>query len=123
MAHRGMRLKEFAETYKLKQKALAQRLDVSPGFISRIMTGQEDFTGKLILNLSEMFPLLNLNWLIRGDGPMLLARQEQILVQEPEVVYRPMPKTVQDFRRYFEAYERRLQELESEVIQLRKVTN
>jgi transcriptional regulator with XRE-family HTH domain len=125
---RGMRLKEFSSTMKLKQCALAQRLGVTAGFLSQVINGREDVTGKLVLNLSQSFPLLNMNWLLHGDGPMFLSDEQKKYEEEP-VPDQRVSEAIAEYvsgdplgslRRMLEEYERRLRVLEAEVARLKE---
>jgi len=124
---RGIRLKAFIKTMKIKQTVLAQRIGFTPGFISRVISGQEVFTGKLVLKLSESFPMLNMDWLLRGDGEMFLGDTEKKNtaesesppgVREPDEGYVTDP--VGQLRRLFENFEKRISALEAEVQEMKQ---
>jgi transcriptional regulator with XRE-family HTH domain len=91
----GKRLKEYITTKKLKQKTVAQRINVTPGFISQIVNGEDDITSRVIAGLVKNFADLNIDWLLRGEGEMFLGKKENVVeavdgmlagVMEPELL-------------------------------------
>jgi len=125
---RGTRLKAFCKALKIKQNVLAQRIGVSPGFVSRVITGQEEMTGKVLFKLSENFEQLNIDWLLKGDGEMFLGglekKYEELpdsggVVSEADGEYgRGDPLSA--LREVLDGYGRRIAALEAEVEALRK---
>lgn len=69
---RGARLQEFIDYKKFKQITLAQRVGVSKGLVSRICSGELNMSGQFLNKLSICFPGLGLDWLLKGEGSMLL---------------------------------------------------
>ncbi len=54
------------------QARMADELNVSPPVISRVLTGQQQPTGKLLAGLLSRRPELNLHWLLTGQGEPFL---------------------------------------------------
>lgn len=115
-----MRLKKISEHLKLKQYILAQRLGVSAGFISKMISGQEDITGKILISLSENFPTVNVDWLMKGDGDMM--RPDTLkTVEEPGSKYQNVPDDpFGDLKQLLAYYEQRIKVLEADVERLKE---
>lgn len=127
----GSRLKQYIRLKKLKQNAVAQIVDVTPGFISQVVNGEEAITSKVIAGLVKNFADLNIDWLLRGAGEMLLEKKEVIHmpesgvltgVMEPEAVYarvrglrvEELPEILRSLQAEVEELRRRVEELEKE---------
>jgi len=66
------RLKKIREALKLKQKEIAQRLNISSPSYSELESGKYKPNFELISNLSREFNV-NLYYLIHGEGDMCLG--------------------------------------------------
>src|SRR6266542_941217 len=58
--------------WKGNQAQMAKDLGVSPPVISRVLTGKQQPTGKLLAALLSRHPEVNLHWLLTGQGQPLL---------------------------------------------------
>lgn len=120
LQERGERLKKIAKHYRMKQNALAELLTVSPGYVSKMMKGKENITHSIYDKLSNIFPLLNINWLLKGEGPMLLpsygSNDVMSAVREPDA--EKESDVFSDLRRVLEYYKERIDNLEKRVSQL-----
>lgn len=87
----GHRLKEWRESTKLSQRAVAVALGISQSFIGNIEAGRSEPSRNLLLKLAETFGL-SADWLLHGQGDMLTSapqngfRERQI---EPPDYTRP----------------------------------
>lgn len=119
----GSRLKEYIRLKKLKQNAVAQIVDLTPGFISQVVNGEEAITSKVIAGLVKNFADLNIDWLLRGAGEMLLEKKEAVLLPAPGVLTGVMEAEAPGYERVkrmaveelpgiIAALERRVEELE-----------
>jgi transcriptional regulator with XRE-family HTH domain len=72
----GLRLEEFLTVHDLKQVALAQIVGVEQGYLNQIVRGHKRISSTVIFGISKRFTDLNLNWLIRGVGDMLLVEAD-----------------------------------------------
>lgn len=62
----------IGQSYVSSQRDLAEQMDYSPKAVSAAMTGKIPFSDKLSKNLCRIHPRLNLAWLLREEGEMLL---------------------------------------------------
>lgn len=63
------RLIEFLKFKSISQKAFAQSVGVSAGFVNAIRVSIQP---KTLEKISNVYPNLNITWLLTGVGPMLL---------------------------------------------------
>ena len=63
------RLIEFLKFKSISQKAFAQSVGVSAGFVNAIRVSIQP---KTLEKISNVYPDLNITWLLTGLGPMLL---------------------------------------------------
>jgi transcriptional regulator with XRE-family HTH domain len=71
LIEQGRRFRELRKHYKANQQQLADLLDSKQSYISAIETGNKGISRNLLFRLAELFPELNQNWLIKGDGSMI----------------------------------------------------
>ena len=86
LKEQGQRLKQFTKAKRMTQVALSQKLSVTPGFVSNMINGKEPITRKIYSKLNNLYPLLNMNWLMKGEGEMFLS-EIPIQVNEIEQSY------------------------------------
>ena len=65
-------LKNFFSARGVSQSQLADDLDVSQQYISRLLTGVAPFGKKTATRFSELYGL-SVPWLLTGEGPMMAA--------------------------------------------------
>lgn len=84
------RLIEFLRSKKISKAEFTRRLGVSPTYISAMRKGIP--TPKL-KKIGELYPDLNRDWLLYGEGEMLIdpeARQQNANVEEYETLLLPL---------------------------------
>ena len=72
-----LRIKKVMESYGLQQQAFAKKLGVSPATISSIYTGRTKPSNNLVQAIHREFPEINTNWLLFGEGDMILHSVDQ----------------------------------------------
>lgn len=89
---RADRLRYFFNRLSIKNVALASKLGIKPAFISQLLHKHATVTTDVAIRISKVYPMLNVTWLLDGDGEMLL--EKEILepglltgVLEPDAVY------------------------------------
>jgi len=60
-------LEELINILKLSQKDFAQKTELNPGQLSRILAGKGSLTYEHLIKIAEIFNV-NLNWLVTGKG-------------------------------------------------------
>ena len=85
----GARLKELRLSNNLTQKAFAEALGISQGFIANVEKGRYKPDGDIIIRIANIYSI-NLDWLLTGEGEMKkpLAKYEK---HEPNIEYAPEP--------------------------------
>lgn len=66
------RVKQVQDHYHLSQKQFASELSVAEATISSIYRGRTSPTNNLIQAIHTAYPAVNVNWLMFGEGEMLL---------------------------------------------------
>jgi len=68
---------------------MAQRIEKTSGYLSRIENGHEALSGNILVMLKKSFPILNLNWIMVGEGEMFVDQKAEsgLVVQEPTVAH------------------------------------
>lgn len=112
----GGRLKTFSKSQRLTQHALAQRIGISAGFISQVIQGHEELTHRVLSGLINNFPMLNIHWLLTGEGDMVTGERntEPIQLNEPTVPYRK-GSPGENLRLLLDGYDKRIADLETEL--------
>ena len=67
------RIKLILEHYGLTQTKFAQLIGVSKGMVSHVMSANgrhSEFTESTISKIKEVFPKINIEWLVTGKGDM-----------------------------------------------------
>lgn len=66
------RIRSIMDYAKLSQQDFAARLGISPASLSSILTGRTNPTNKHVMGVHVAFPEINVNWLMFGEGEMLV---------------------------------------------------
>lgn len=66
------RVKQVQDHYRLSQKQYATELGVAEATISSVYRGRTAPTNNLIQAIHNAYPAVNINWLMFGEGDMLL---------------------------------------------------
>lgn len=69
-----------AATEELRKKGilknhaeLCQKLDLSKGYMSQILSGKKEPSENVVSKFANLFPEVNMGWLLTGEGSMLLS--------------------------------------------------
>ena len=68
----GQRLREFIKNQGLTQDEFGEKIGKSRTQISNLVNNRSSITKTNVKYLTSLFPLLNINWLLTGEGNMLL---------------------------------------------------
>lgn len=69
------RIKNVMDYAKLSQQDFSHKLGVSPASLSSIFTGRTNPTNNHVQAIHRVFPEINVNWLLFGEGEMLLSER------------------------------------------------
>ncbi|RKV82203.1 MAG: XRE family transcriptional regulator, partial [Alloprevotella sp.] len=67
--------------FGFSQQNFAAKLDVAPATISSIFTGRTNPTNKLVQAIHKAFPTVDTNWLMFGEGEMMLTQEGAEMTQ------------------------------------------
>ena len=70
------RIRQIMENAGLSQLEFAARLDISAASLSSIFTGRTNPTNKHVMAVHKAFPQINVNWLLFGEGEMIVGNTE-----------------------------------------------
>lgn len=70
------RVRMIMDHFELKQKDFANELCVAEATISNVYKGKTQVTNNLVQAVHQAFPGININWLMFGEGEMLLPLTE-----------------------------------------------
>lgn len=65
------RLAQFIEFQNISVRAFEKKISASDGMIRRAIGNNTDIQSKWITNIADIYPALNIDWLITGNGEML----------------------------------------------------
>lgn len=66
------RVRMIMDHFEMKQKDFANELCVAEATISNVYKGKTQVTNNLVQAIHQAFPGININWLMFGEGEMLL---------------------------------------------------
>ena len=69
------RIREILDWANLSQQDFANRLGISPASLSSIFTGRTNPTNNHVQAIHRVFPEINVNWLLFGEGGMLSSAE------------------------------------------------
>lgn len=87
----GERLKLLREARDRNQKDFAGLLDTSSGYISELENNKKLPGSEFLLSLKRVFPHLNLNWFLLGEGERTIKKSPDstnLVVQEETPLYK-----------------------------------
>lgn len=80
-------LEELINILKLSQKDFAQKTELNPGQLSRILAGKGSLTYEHLIKIAEIFNV-NLNWLVTGKGEIFTKdKSDYMTVNETMAKY------------------------------------
>lgn len=114
----GLRLKELRKYKGFSQLEMAEFLDVKQPHLSELERGARGVTLLVFRKIYKKWASVNFNWLITGEGPMLLDHTETTgEVNEPNQTYDPVSK---EEKERLAAVEAAVRELRAELEALKK---
>ena len=69
------RIKQIMEAVGLSQQDFAKELGISAASLSSIFTGRTNPTNNHVMAIHRVFPQINVNWLLFGEGDMIMKNQ------------------------------------------------
>lgn len=71
------RLIQLIEKEKLSATSFAERIGIQRSTLSHLFSGRNKPGFEFLIKITDEFPLLNLNWLITGNGEMYLSSSDE----------------------------------------------
>lgn len=101
-----VRLEEIIFTKRMQRKSFATQVGITVGYVNALLSQSKPLTKRIIDGIAEIWPDVNIDWLIHGTGDMI--RQEG--VKEPVISYERSPGLA--IAGWMEAMEKRLSTVE-----------
>ena len=96
------RFKQIREYYGLSQAQFAQKINMSPGFISNVETGRTKISDRTANQVCNVFPI-NRVWLLSGEGQMFTGETRPVdkdgIAERVRVVRKKAGLTQEEFAR------------------------
>lgn len=110
---RSERLRGFFNHLNINNKTVASRLGIKPAFISQLLNAHATVTPGMALRFGKIFPNLNVDWLLTGDGEMELADAQKmnVLQEEPPLYLRNGQGMLEGLIQRLESMEREMKDL------------
>ena len=85
----NIRLKKLLKALNVNQSAFADSLSMAQPNINRMVNGKSQVSVELLNRISNVYKLVNLHWLLTGDGAMFFDHlpENSLQVKEDAVVY------------------------------------
>lgn len=81
-------LEELLKYSGLSQKEFAERIGGYQPVLSKVKSGERDFSKEILRGIAKCYPEISLRWLLLGEGEMLIQeKKEQLIVMEPRTNY------------------------------------
>ncbi|MDR0732601.1 MAG: helix-turn-helix domain-containing protein [Dysgonamonadaceae bacterium] len=90
-----VRIRKIMEEKGLNSAAFADKIKVSRGTITHVLSGRNEITLKVVLKVLDAFPDINSEWMLFGKKPMYL--REKVFMQpqqEPTLPFDNAPNEV-----------------------------
>jgi len=107
----NQRIKHFTESINSNATSLSNEIGVSSTSLLKVLKGENQPSAKILIPLKEKYPLLNMNWVIIGEGQMLLDKGH--LTDESKKMTELLEHTVQLQKESLAAKDQRIKDLES----------
>lgn len=70
------RIAQIISYYDIEQKELAEKIEVAAATISKIVKGLSIPGGKILIQILAQYPDISAEWLMRGNGNMLINQSK-----------------------------------------------
>lgn len=84
------RITELLTAFDISQNRLAKSLNIEQRSVNRQLKGESSLSSAMIKGVADNFPTVSMEWLIRGNGEMLL--NDAPATSSPQPVADDLPK-------------------------------
>jgi transcriptional regulator with XRE-family HTH domain len=121
----GTRLKSLIKYSRLTQEKFADQIGTSRGYISLLVNDHEPMTMGILEKVIICYPMLNVNWILMGEGPMMRLNEveEKIdVMEEPKPAYN-RANALACLQQLLDDHEERILELEGALEKIKAILN
>ena len=84
----NIRLRQLLDALSMTQKAFADSIGLSQGFLTQVLSGKKGISGTIMAGITIGYRRVNLHWLLSGEGKMFLDDvNDNSAVMEPAAAY------------------------------------
>lgn len=84
---KGKRLADVLDSLSLNQVQFAEKIGMSQSQVNRSLSDQKNVSSGMIEKMLNAFPIVNINRLFTGVGPVLLEEYQVRELREPSAPY------------------------------------
>lgn len=84
---KSARLKTLILTLGVKQTVFAEKMGLSRTAITQMLNGDRDVGENIAFKIERIFPNVNSDWLMNGEGQMMREKKALDMVAEPREAY------------------------------------
>lgn len=84
---KGKRLADVLDSLNLNQVQFAEKIGMSQSQVNRSLSDQKNVSSGMIEKMLNAFPIININRLFTGVGPVLLEEYQVHELREPSAPY------------------------------------
>ncbi len=96
MSH-SERLKQLINNLLESPKSFSDGIGLaSPTTVYDILGGRRDITPALMRKITETYPNINPEWLLKGEGPMILSEVKKDALNEPKSEYNSLKEALKE---------------------------
>lgn len=75
------RLLEVITYYKMSPTTFGEKMDIAKSTMSRLINDLSNPSYPFLVSVKKQYPEINLNWLITGDGNMLIEEENDSIIK------------------------------------------
>ena len=95
------RIQKIVKEYNLSPTVFADKIDIPKANVSHVLNGRNKPSLDFVLKISEAFPEVNLEWILKGTGTMIGKKEEPKVAPTPTRLAEPIapppaPKVAQN---------------------------
>ena len=83
------RIKKIIEEYKLSPTIFSEKIGIQKANVSHVLNGRNKPSLDFVLKISEAFPEINIEWILKGKGSMKIVKNTPTPTPSPTLFSTP----------------------------------